>query len=278
MERFASKYCLRKSRTSIYPLKYQYFLMAKPNKIRILFLIFLLISFIVGAYVHSTMDLKYMIRRAEGMVESQEDASSNEDGKEGSEEGCPDVLIQRGTALHLYHSKKPYSEGSNPMVFKNLEEYGAYIKKQSKSCPILFLQQENDVQNRDVYRIRPSPFNPFAGVPANSALLKPYDGSVINELDASRDNGYNQNMYPGFDPQGLHIGRITEVDVIHQSTENAEISDNPMDTNWGGVLYTQQQIDEGKYVENEVTRTHYPKAGPAPPALVPNARTVVPVR
>jgi hypothetical protein len=240
--------------------------MAKPNKIRILFLIFLLVTFGVGVYVHSTMDLKYMIQRSEGMVESQEDASGNPiDGKSDAE--CPDILVQRGTSLHLYNSKKPYVEGKNPVVFKNLEEYSAYLKTQKQSCPILFLQRENNAQNCDVYRVRPSPYNPFAGVPANSALLKPYNGEVINEIDASRENGYNQNMYPGFDPHGLNIGRMTESDVIHQSTEKAEISDNPMDSNWGGVLYTQRKIDDGKYVEREVTPTNYPKA-----------MTVVPVR
>lgn len=241
--------------------------MAKPNKIRVLFLIFLLISFVVGAYVHSTMDLKYMIRRAEGMVESQEDENESEKQKEPIEEDCHDVLVRRGVNLYLYNSKKPYVEGENPVVFKNLEEYSNYLKKQTKPCPILFLQQENDAQNKDVYRVRPSPYNPFAGVPANSALLKPYDGSVVNQLDASRDNGYNQNMYPGFDPQGLYIGRITEVDVVHRSTENAPTSDNPMDPNWGGVLHTQQQVESGKYAENEVTRVRYP-----------NARNVIPTR
>lgn len=239
--------------------------MAKPNKIRVLFLIFLLMSFAVGAYVHSTMDLKYMIQRSEGMVESREDASANKPTEEDAE--CPDVLVQRGTALHLYNSKKPYVEGKNPVVFKNLEEYSAYLNTQTKSCPILFLQRENDAQNHDIYRVRPSPYNPFAGVPANSALLKPYDGTVVDAIDASRENGYNQNMYPGFDSQGLYIGRVTEVDVIHNSTQNEQTSDNPMDSNWGGVLYTQQKIEEGKYVGNEVTPTHYP-----------NARTVVPVR
>jgi hypothetical protein len=238
----------------------------KSNKIRVLFLIFLFISFVVGAYVHSTMDLKYMIRRSEGMVESREDETAAA-ADEPIDEGCPDVLVQRGTSLHLYNSRKPHVEGENPKVFKNLEEYSAYLKTQPKNCPILFLQQENDAQNRDVYRVRPSPFNPSAGVPAQSALLKEYDGKVIDELDASRENGYNQNMYPGFDPQGLYIGRITETDVIHNSTKNDQLSDNPMDDNWGGVLYTQKKIDEGKYVENEVRPVSYP-----------NARTVVPVR
>jgi hypothetical protein len=33
-----------------------------------------------------------------------------------------------------------------------------------------------------------------------------------------------------------------------------------MDPNWGGVEYTQAQIDSGKYAENEVTKPVYPSA------------------
>ena len=229
----------------------------KSNIYQIFFLMFLLFTFALGGYVYSTMDLKYMIARSEGM-------ETNEDGKKKDDEipeGCPDVLVQWGNVLYLYDSRNPLENDKNPVVFNSLDEYGEHIKKQNeagKSCPVLFLQQENNAQGDNVYRMRPSPFNTQNGVPANSALLRPYDGRVINQRDASRDNGYNQNMYPGFDPQGLYVGRNTEVDVVHYSTEQAPKSDNPMDSNWGGILYTQAQVDSGKYVENEVTPTNYP--------------------
>ena len=105
--------------------------------------------------------------------------------------------------------------------------------------------------------MRPSPENPFAGVPASSPLVQPPDGKIVKVLDASRDHGFNQNMYAGFDPNGLFVGRFTELDKIHYSTEEAPVSDNPMDSNWGGILYTQDQVDSGKYIENEVSRTRY---------------------
>jgi hypothetical protein len=232
----------------------------KSNIFQIVFLMFLLFTFALGAYVYSTMDLKRMIAKSEGMDTIETDEKSINNAKDVPE-GCPDVLVQKGTNLYLYDSRLPIEPNKNPIVFNSLEEYEAYIKEQNaagKNCPILFLQRENNAQGENVYRMRPSPFNPNAGAPAESALLKPYDGKVINELDASRDNGFNQNMYSGFDPQGLFVGRLTEVDVIQQSTENAPISDNPMDSNWGGVLYTQAQVDSGKYKENEITRTNYP--------------------
>lgn len=237
--------------------------MAKRSNIfQILFLIFLFITFGLGAYVYSTMDLRYMIAKSEGM-EPQIQTTDEPGSNQAVVEGCPDLLVQRGTDLYLYDTRLPEEDGKNPVIFKSLDEYSAYLAKQDAKCPILFLQQENNAQGQDVYRLRPSPFNPQNGVPAYSSMAKPYDGHVVKELDASRENGFNQNMYPGFDPQGLYVGRITDVDVTHLSTEKAVMSDNPMDSNWGGVLYTQKQVDSGKYEGNEVTPTHYvtPKGG-----------------
>jgi hypothetical protein len=229
----------------------------KSNIYQIIFLMFLLIAFGLGAYVYSTMDIKQMIARMEGMDTLK---NQHQSPQPVTPEGCPDLLIQRGPSYYLYNTKMPVVIGSNPIVFNSLEEYSGYFNLKNstaKQCPPLFLQQENDTQGSDVYRIRPSPFNPFAGIPSNSPLVQKYDGKLVDEMDASRDNGYNKNMYPGFDPENLHIGRLTELDKIHESTENTKMSDNPMDSNWGGVLYTQSQVDSGKYVENEVSRTNY---------------------
>jgi len=216
---------------------------------------FLLIAFALGGYVYSTIDLKKMIAKTEGM---QDDNDQEADSDKSS---CQDLLVQRGSVFLLYNTSLPEVEGTNPISFNSLEEYSAYFNARNKlkglKCPPLFLQQENDAQGNDVYRVRPSPYNPFAGVSANSPLLRPYDGKMVKELDASRENGYNQNMYPGFDPDNLFIGRKTDIDVVHESTENTKISDNPMDTNWGGILYTQGQLDSGKYAENSVESTNY---------------------
>ena len=250
----------------------------KQNIYQILFLLFLLVAFALGTYVYATMDLKKMIAKSEGLTDQEGESKEGQKGEGDSisiPESCPDLLIQRGQDFLMYDTKKPLIQGTNPVIFKSLEEYGKHVKSLNntgKNCPILFLQQENNAQGNDVYRIRPSPYNPFAGVPANSPLVRSYGGKVINEMDASRDNGYNSNMYAGFDPDNLFIGRRTELDVIHESTENAPLSDNPMDSNWGGVLYTQSQVDSGKYVENEVGPTNYvtPKGGQNLPIYGPS--------
>jgi hypothetical protein len=93
-------------------------------------------------------------------------------------------------------------------------------------------------------------------------------------VDSSRDDGpYNQGQYPGFDPRGQDVGKYTELDRIHDSTKKeGPLSDNPMDPNWGGVLYTRQQVMSGKYNDNQVLKPIY---GGAPnvmsiPSLMPD--------
>jgi hypothetical protein len=244
--------------------------MAK-NAVQLAFIIFLVIAFLVGAYVYATIDLKQMILKLEGMEDRY---PPSHDTPPSEEPVCPDLLIQRGKLLYLYNSQIEEKAGENPKVFNNLDEYVNHLEKQKiagKSCPVLFLQQETNTQGQDVYRVRPSPTNPQPQLPLTSSLLIPPNKKIVNVADASRENGYNTGMYAGFDPYGQYIGKHTDVDLIHESTEKQKISDNPMDLNWGGVLYTQDQVNAGKYVDNQVTRPNYttPKGGEFIP--IPNS-------
>ncbi len=197
-------------------------------------------AFLAGGYWYTTQPMA-KLADAEGM-EDGSDATATAAAAGGSEApACYDTLIQDGISLKMYNSK---NHEQPPKTFNNLEEYGRYLETSDKRCPVLFLRKETNAQGDDVYR-----------------LMQPYDGAVVPVLDASRDNGFNQNILPGFDPYGLHVGRVTAVDQTHASTEaGAPWSDNPMDPNWGGVEYTQRQIAAGKYAGNEVTRPRYPTA------------------
>jgi hypothetical protein len=91
----------------------------------------------------------------------------------------------------------------------------------------------------------------------NSTLseLAPLNVDIVNYDDATNDNPpYNKGNYSSFDPHGQYVGVLTDLDVLHHSTNKSEFSDNPMDPNWGGVEYTQQMIDTGKYEENNITK------------------------
>lgn len=225
--------------------------------VRALFLLFLLVSFVVGAYVYTRIDVHEMIEHiqttksgqscmegllgcsahsspVEGM-ESQPNAEPHDIPK--SDPKCPNMLVKKGNSLYLHNQAMPLEEGVNPMVFANLDEYIKYLDTQRKKgsvCPILYLQQENDAQGKDVYRVRPNPFDPAGGLPLTSAILKQVDRAPVKAEDADRSHPpYNKDQYAGFDPYGLYVGKVTDIDQIHGSTETSAVSDNPMDPNWG---------------------------------------------
>jgi hypothetical protein len=166
---------------------------------------------------------------------------------------CPNLLIRSGSKLYLHNTAQPRSD-TNPIGFDNLEGYLEYLQEQRKEgirCPVLFLQEENNTQGQTVYRMRPGPNNMAGGFPTEPTEV----------ADGSRDRPpFNQNQFAGFDPHGFHVGQYTELDQIHDSTSNAAaVSDNPMDTNWGGVEFSREAVESGKYEDRQVGK----------PSLVP---------
>jgi hypothetical protein len=239
------------------------------KNLKILFLLFLIIVFFIGLYLYTFNKL------TKDVIVSKENMDNDD--------SCPDILINKGNSLLLFNSKKPVKDGENPIPFFSLDDYINYLEIQRKKgikCPVLYLQQENDTQGNDVYRVRPGPFDLQGGIqthnmtiagmnhqdlpvgPQPTLLMK--DTSNLNKnkpskyIDASRENGnYNKGNYAGFDPYGLYIGSYTEIDKIHDSTSLKNISDNPMDTNWGGVTYTEQAVNSGKYDEYNIYKPNY---------------------
>lgn len=243
------------------------------NKYKMILMIFSAFTFLAGLYYYTTF----------------EGFESNANANVAS--SCPDVLIRKNGALLLYNSKDSKQE---PLPFFNIDEYINYVEIQrraGKSCPVLFLQYESTTQGADVYRVRPSPFDMQGGVPPNidptqfqptfdPMNIRSIGGNAVKVLDANRDNGYNQNMFAGFDPYGIHIGQTTELDLIHESTSVGKVeSENPMDTNWGGTQVTENAVRSGNYVDRYVSRplyftpktTYLPDTYPRPPSETPDA-------
>ena len=164
---------------------------------------------------------------------------------------CPDMLIQNGKFLFLYNSKQPVVNGTNPMSFNNLDEYINYYNSQKQNgnnCPLLYAVKENNAQGEDVYRVRPSPFDLQGGLPvATGSIPSGNDGTLVLP-------DFDTNSYAGFDAHNQDIGVYTNLDKIHDSTQNQPLSDNPMDPNWGGKEYTNQMIDSGKYDDYNISR------------------------
>lgn len=243
--------------------------MRSPFSVKTLFLSFLCISFLAGFFVC----LNAGIRRNRGandfeMENLQDFATSATSATSTDGNSCPDMLIQKGTSLLLYNSKERIVDGINPLPLYNLDEYKIYVDRQrakGNHCPILFLREENDVQGNDVYRMYSSPMYVEGGNQILPVMNDEQEQVMkhINVSDASRDNPpYNANMYPGFDPTSMDVGRITEIDLIHKSTQDGEISLNPADTNWGGVIQTQRALELGVFSGNNVVKPVFPSYKP----------------
>ena len=215
------------------------------NRIRLSVILFLLVIFIIGAYasMYFNVDPKDIKRKIENM---EPDLS------------CPDMLVKKGETLVLYNKKKPEIAGINPIIFRSLDDYIEFVQNQQNKgidCPVLYLQQETTTQGQDVYRLRPSPFELQGGLNQSTPSMK-----AVTISDANRENPpYNQNNYPGFDPEGQYIGVYTNLDAVHDSTKNTISSDNPMDYNWGGVKQTLNAVESGKYEGRQITRPVYNK-------------------
>jgi len=214
--------------------------------IKFLFILFIILSFLAGGYFYTFQ---------EGLENKDGTPDGKENEKESAKESsCPDLLIKSGSNLLLINTKLPRSD-TNPLPFYSLDEYIHYVELQKKKgihCPVLVLQEEVNAQGHQVYRVRSNPYSYEGALPETTNVYNNPE-TPYKYIDASREsNVYNRNQYPGFDSLGLYIGRYSELDKIHDSTEMDLISDNPMDSNWGGVIHTHNAVASGKYKENEV--------------------------
>tara|TARA_Y100001980_G_C14447720_1_gene232314 strand:+ start:315 stop:890 length:576 start_codon:yes stop_codon:yes gene_type:complete len=152
----------------------------------------------------------------------------------GFYKNCPNILFEKDNNIYLYNSRYAKIPGRNPIKFNNLDEYIQFLKwerSQNINCPVLFLQHSYDIQGNETYT-------------ENNC-----DISLL--LNANRnDPPYNQNLYPGFDPDNQYIGLITPLDIINQNVNG--VSASPIDDNWGGVNYTKDLVKKGYYKDNEV--------------------------
>ncbi len=189
---------------------------------------------------------------------------------------CPNLLIQKGSKFYLYNSKLAQVPGVNPIEFDNLEDYSEFLdwqRSQGIRCPVLYLQSSYDAQGNRVYKARPSISEPQAGLPPSAAApigiasqQNPILESSLGDpnalaypdptllVDATRnDPPYNKGSYPAHDQTSYYVGKTTPLDMMDVKQEQAQVSPNPMDPNWGGSAYTQSLIDKGYYKGNEVS-------------------------
>ena len=184
---------------------------------------------------------------------------------------CPILFLQeevntQGENVYRLRKAEGTSTNVDPLLLGSLTDY---FKNQTnvmpKFAPPVGPQAFNQVQ--------PNQQLPLSNIGINMQQQQQQQQPQITQYDDSnRDNKpFNQGFF-GFDPSNQYVGQYTVIDQIHDSTktQNADgLSDNPMDPNWGGAVFTNKQIGSGKYKENEVqpptinsalTMGEYPKS------------------
>lgn len=124
---------------------------------------------------------------------------------------CPNILVKSGEYLLLYNTTDTHNE--MPVMFNNLDEYGNYIKAQRAKgmyCPVLHLQQENNAQGQDVFRIKSTPFNdyynePFSDLVGQTIPFKMTDKMVFPPATVAQLST-NTSTFPFFNIEGFDGG------------------------------------------------------------------------
>lgn len=173
---------------------------------------------------------------------------------------CPVLFLQQETNAQgqdVYRMRPgPFNpQGGLPttaeMSQAQMASIGQYFKGQNQQVGVL-----GKFAN-PIYVEGPSPFNqsgpnaislgstgsPLTQLTQQTVLPHP---KQVPYVDANRENNpYNQGYY-GFDPYGQYIGKYTVLDQIHQSTQiqnpSTGLSNNPMDPNWGGIVFNSPKI------------------------------------
>lgn len=152
--------------------------MAKEDSNLFSYFLYLFIGLVIlaGVYVVSTYGTEAIFTTLFGKYDSSKDISVSSPGEakyemvDESTVNCPNVLIRRGNLLLLINTHRPPENGTNPIIFNHLDEYIHYVKVQREThnnyCPVMFLQEESNAQGKNVYRVRPGPFDQQGGSPS----------------------------------------------------------------------------------------------------------------
>tara|TARA_Y100000739_G_C20496997_1_gene413113 strand:- start:285 stop:962 length:678 start_codon:yes stop_codon:yes gene_type:complete len=154
---------------------------------------------------------------------------------------CPNLLIQKGSEIHLLNSKIAKIPGVNPIKFNNLEEYSEFVDWQNSvgiKCPVLYFQKSYDAQGKGVYKINRSPIETL------------YESKLI---DANHDDVKNNN-HQGYDRDNQYIGQYNKLDKISDGCDKPNT--NAMSTCWGGEEFSKSAYpkkdskERGKSIKN----------------------------
>ena len=164
---------------------------------------------------------------------------------------CPNLLVKKGNILILTNTGKAKIPGVNPIKFNNLEEYVEFLEWQRKmgvKCPVLYFEESYDAQGKVGYKMMHDVMDKRGGLPTD--IPKNFrQAPVVKLRDSNRnDKPYNNNNYAGFDRDDQQVGIKTPLDMVQFS---GSLSDNAMDSNWGGIKHTEESVDSGTYEDRQ---------------------------
>lgn len=202
--------------------------------VNLLFLIFITFVFI---YYHVFMFNSQLLTVKEKKIIEQFKLVNNET--------CENILVREGDLLYLKNTKEPEIPGVNPKIFANYAEYKKYLRykmSKGKRCPILVIQKIETTQGDTSEKVfaEDSKTHTMPGLPF-----------INNEVEIERDLvsaslETNPNSYPGSDPTRFDNGVYTPLDKMFHSKDSK--SPNPMDTNWGGTTFSDEEIKSGHVI------------------------------
>lgn len=172
--------------------------------------------------------------------------------KELYNQKCPILFLQEEVNTqgeNVYRLRKTEGTTTNvdPLLLGSLTDY---FKNQTNVMP----KFAPPVGPQAFNRVQPNQQLPLSNIGVNMQQQQ-QQPHITQYEDASRDNKpYNQGFF-AFDPTNQYVGQYTVIDQIHDSTKTQNpdgLSDNPMDPNWGGAVFTNKQVMSGKYKGDEV--------------------------
>jgi hypothetical protein len=206
---------------------------------------------------------------------------------------CPNILMKVDSKYYLYNSKLDRVPGVNPIEFDTLEDYTNFLKWQKTvgiKCPVLHVEKIYDAQGNRVFKLRPSATDTKGGLPPapppyvsskksfmdiisnamNPTSTSPTCGKSSEEVDGHSRNLLSQ-LWANLNEIPTKLTDAPELNPIMDRNEYVnkvnyppellpcpeqefkELSDDPMDVNWGGEDYTEKSIKAGKYAGSEIS-------------------------
>jgi hypothetical protein len=149
--------------------------------------------------------------------------------------------------------------------------YAVYTTTAVPEEPEVTEEKEEEVTLAPEETTTPLPEETTTPFPEETTTLAPYQGSsAMTPLPLTTSStpagvpfpketpyynpGSTDTGYKAFDPLSFDIDNYEYIAKVNKSTQPDGLSDNPMDPNWGGVMYTQKILNTGKYDENIITK------------------------